>query len=215
MTPDLGVSAVPAGRSSRLAIVCVLAWLAAGASSPLLGVWLAIGGAAIALGVAVLVFDWTASRDGLRPTARAVLLGLAAGAVMSVLTYLVYPPAARAVPFIAADTSFLYAAFRVPPPLVASLMLAPVILGEELVWRGVVQGALVRRFGPARGIAFAATLYGLSVAPLGSPVLVAVAFACGAVWGTLRHTSTSLVPPLLAHLLWDLLVLLWLPLDLR
>ena len=210
MTPEVKLSVGPAESSNRLAVACVLAWLAAGASTRVFGIWAAIG-----LGGATLVFDWAASRDGLRPTARAVLLGLAAGAVMSLCTYLVYPLALRIAPFIAADTAFLYAAFRVPPAAVASLMLVPVILGEELVWRGAVQGALVRRFGPVRGVLLAATLYGLAVAPLGAPILVVVAFACGLAWGTLRQASASLVPPLLAHLLWDLLVLVWLPLDLH
>ena len=50
-------------------------------------------------------------------------------------------------------------------------------------------------------------------APLGSPLLVAVALLCGMAWGTLRAVSGSLVPGLLAHLVWDISVFLWLPLD--
>lgn len=215
MTPEEHVSAAPAENSYRLAIACVVAWLAAGASTRIFGIWAAIGSAALVLGAVTLAFDWAASRDSLRPTARAVLVGLAAGALMSLCTYLVYPFALRIAPFIADDTAFLYAAFRVPPAAVASLMLVPVILGEELVWRGAVQGALVRRFGPMRGVALAAALYGLAVAPLGVPILIVVAFACGLAWGALRQKSASLVPPLLAHLLWDLLVLVWLPLNLH
>jgi hypothetical protein len=34
-------------------------------------------------------------------------------------------------------------------------------------------------------------------------------------WGALRATTSSLVPTLVAHLMWDVLVLLWLPLDSR
>jgi membrane protease YdiL (CAAX protease family) len=40
-----------------------------------------------------------------------------------------------------------------------------------------------------------------------------VAFLCGIAWGALRAASKSLLPPLVAHLVWDVLVLLWLPLD--
>ncbi len=75
----------------------------------------------------------------LQPSPRLVLLGAAAGGVMAAATYLLYPVLARLAPFIATDTARLYAAFRAPPPVIASLALAPVILGEELVWRGVVQ----------------------------------------------------------------------------
>ena len=91
----------------------------------------------------------------------------------------------------------------------------PVILGEELVWRGVVQASLVRRLGAWRGVALAAVAYALAHAPLGSPVLVVVALFCGLAWGALRAQAASLVPTLVAHLLWDVLVLLWLPLDSR
>jgi hypothetical protein len=197
-----------------LAVICVVVWLAAGACAELVGIWVAIGSAAIALGLAVLVFDHAASRRALRPSARLLAIGLAAGALMSVATYLAYPLVTQLFPFIATQTAFLYAAFRVPPALVAALVLVPVIVGEELVWRGVTQAALVARFGRARGVLLAAFGYALAVAPLGSPVLVFVAFACGLVWGALREASHSLVAPLLAHLLWDLLVLVWLPLDL-
>jgi hypothetical protein len=47
------------------------------------------------------------------------------------------------------------------------------------------------------------------------PLLVAAALLCGTVWSTLRAVSGSLVPSLLAHLVWDVLVFLWLPLDPR
>ncbi len=58
----------------------------------------------------------------------------------------------------------------------------------------------------------AAVVYALVHAPLGSSALAAVAFACGLAWGTLRDNTSSLVPSLVAHLLWDALVLFWLPL---
>ena len=59
----------------------------------------------------------------------------------------------------------------------------------------------------------AAVAYAVAHAPLGSALLVVVAFLCGLAWGALRAASKSLVPPLMAHLVWDVLVLLCLPLD--
>jgi membrane protease YdiL (CAAX protease family) len=202
-------------RSASLALASVVVWLAAAASTGPLGIWSAIGGTAVALGLAVLLFDRPASTALLRPSPRLVLLGAAAGGVMAAATYLLYPQLARVLPFIATDTTQLYAAFRAPSPVVASVALVPVIVGEELVWRGVVQASLVQRLGARGGVALAAVVYALVHAPLGSPVLVTVAFFCGLAWGTLRATTASLVPTLVAHLLWDVLVLLWLPLDTR
>ncbi|MHC4939915.1 MAG: lysostaphin resistance A-like protein [Planctomycetota bacterium] len=108
-----------------------------------------------------------------------------------------------------------YAAFRAPSLVVVSLALVPVIVGEELVWRSVVQTSLVRRLGAWGGVTLAAVAYALVHAPLGSPVLVAVALFCGLAWGGLRATTESLVPTLVAHLPWNVLVLLLLPVDTR
>jgi membrane protease YdiL (CAAX protease family) len=207
-------SAVPAkSRSTTLAFASVAAWLAAAAITGPLGIWPAIGGAAVALGAAVLLFDRPAATALLHPSPRLVVLGATAGGLMAAATYLLYPVLARLVPLIATDTAQLYAAFRAPSPVVASTALVPVVVGEELVWRGVVQASLVRCLGTWRGVALAAVVYALVHVPLGSPVLVAVAFCCGLAWGALRVTTASLVPTIVAHLLWDVLVLLWLPLQ--
>jgi membrane protease YdiL (CAAX protease family) len=199
-------------RSATFASVLALVWLAAAALTGPLGIWPAMGGAAVALGVAVLLFDRPAPTALLLPSPRLILIGAAAGGLMAAATYLVYPMLARLLPVIATDAARLYAAFRAPSPVIASVALVPVIVGEELVWRGVVQASLVRRLGAARGVIVAAFVYALVLAPLGSPVLVGVAFFCGLAWGTLRATTGSLVPTLAAHLLWNALVLLWLPL---
>jgi membrane protease YdiL (CAAX protease family) len=208
-----GAPAKPA--STSLALTCVVLWLAAAASAGRLGVWLAIGGAAVGLGGAVFVLDRAAARRSLQPNARLALAGAGAGCLMAAATYLLYPALARLSPLIATDTARLYASFRALPPVIASLALLPVVIGEELVWRGVVQTEVARRLGPWTGVPLAALVYALAHAPLGSPLLVAVALLCGMAWGTLRAASGSLVPSLLAHLVWDVLVFLWLPLDAR
>lgn len=202
-------------RSTSLALASIVVWLAAAASTGPLGIWRAIGGAAVALGIAVLLFDRPASMALLRPSPRLILLGATAGGLMAAATHLLYPVLARVAPFIATDAAQLYAAFRAPSLVIASVVLLPVIVGEDLVWRGVVQASLVQRLGAWRGVALAAVVYALVLVPLGSPVLVAVALLCGLAWGALRATTASLVPTLVAHLLWDVLVLLWLPLDTR
>ena len=215
MRDDLGASTPARPATASLALACVVVWLVASASARALGIWLALGGASVVLGVAIFVLDRAAALRLLRPSARLVFLGAAVGWSMAAATNVLYPVVARHWPSIRTDTASLYASFRGPPPVIAALALMPVILGEELVWRGVVQTAFVRRLGPWRGVTLAALAYALAHAPLGSPVLVVVALSCGMAWGALRAASASLVPSLLAHLVWDILVLLWLPLDAR
>lgn len=207
-----GSGAAPAPTTS-LALVSVAVWVAAAASTMLLGIWLAIGGAAVVLGGAVFVLDNAASRKALRPSPRRLLIGASVGGLMAASTYLLYPVLIGFAPSIVGETANLYAGFRAPSIWFASLALVPVILGEELVWRGVVQSALARRLGPWRGVALASGTYALAHAPIGSPVLVLAAFACSLAWGALRVATGNLVPTLMAHVVWDALVLLWLPLD--
>ncbi|HEX6837988.1 MAG TPA: CPBP family intramembrane glutamic endopeptidase [Polyangia bacterium] len=202
-------------REAVLAPVCVAVWAAAAASSARLGIWLGLGGCAIALGLVAWTLDRARLRVELRPTLRSVVAGTVVGVAMSAATHLLYPPVARAAPFVAGDTARLYAAFRATSLPVAALVLVPVVLGEELVWRGVVQGAIVRRAGPRAGVGLAALVYALAHGPAGAPLLVVVALGCGLVWGALRAATGSLVPSLVAHLVWDTLVLLAWPLDAR
>jgi membrane protease YdiL (CAAX protease family) len=172
-----------------------------------------VGSAAVALGVASLLFGGASVKRLLRPTPRSLLVGAVVGAAMALASHIWFPLVARITPAVARETEILYSAFRAPAFAVASLALAPVILGEELVWRGVVQTAFVHRAGPRAGVALAVVTYGLAHAPIGSPLLVIVALLCGAVWSVLRATTASLIPSLAAHIIWDVIVLLWRPLD--
>jgi membrane protease YdiL (CAAX protease family) len=58
---------------------------------------------------------------------------------MAAATYLLYLLYSGVAPFVARDTALLYSAFRAPSPAAVVLAFLPVIFGEELVWRGVVQ----------------------------------------------------------------------------
>jgi hypothetical protein len=131
---------------------------------------------------------------------------------MVAATYVLYPVACSAVAAVVGGTRALYAAFDALTPLQSGVALGPVVVGEELVWRGVVQGALEQRLGVWRGALLATLLYALSHLPAGSPLLVVTALACGLLWGALRAWTGTLVATLASHLLWDAVVLLIRPL---
>lgn len=200
-------------RQSTLAVISVVAWVTAAAMSQFVGMWSAVGGAAIVLGLAILFFGRPSTTALMRVTPQFFVLGIIAGVAMTAVTHLLYPVFASIFPLIVTDTASLYAAFHAPSLAVVSVVLLPIIIGEELVWRGVVQASLVERLGVWRGVILAAAVYAFVHVPLGAPVLVAAAFGCGIAWGTLRAVTQSLVPTLIAHILWDLLVLLWWPLQ--
>ena len=195
-----------------VALVFVAAWALAAASSSVVGVWLAIGGAAIVLGAATLLRAGGDVRAMLVPSGRLVLVGLAAGLATIVATYAIYPSLVSLAPSIVLEVESLYAAFRAPSLTIAALALVPIILGEELVWRGAVQGSLAQRLGPRGGLAAAAGLYALATLPVGSPLLALASLGLGLSWGALRTMTSSLVPSLIAHATWNAVVLLWWPL---
>lgn len=80
-----------------------------------------------------------------------------------------------------------------------------VAVGEELLFRGVVQGELRRAVGPAGAVAGASLLFGLLhyVAGTGTPaeklVYVAVAATLGIGLGALYEYTDTLVVPILVH----------------
>ena len=78
--------------------------------------------------------------------------------------------------------------------------------GEEMLFRGVIQGALSRLLGPAAGIAAASVLFGL-FHPI-SLTYVIVAGALGAYLGIIWLTSGNLLTPIVAHAVYDFVTLL-------
>ncbi|QIO20934.1 CPBP family intramembrane glutamic endopeptidase [Haloarcula sp. JP-L23] len=99
---------------------------------------------------------------------------------------------------------------RENPPLflymvpVALLLVGP---GEELVFRGVVQGLFRRSFGVVPGIVLASLLFGLghafAISSGSAWTYVLTAGALGVVLGTVYEYTESIVVPALAHGLWN------------
>lgn len=191
--------------------IAVVLWCAAAALTPWLGVWGGVGGAALLLGTGFLALYGKSLRPLLTGGRPAIIQGLAAGAVLVALTYLFFPLAVWLFPGLGSATAHLYQLFNSGPPLLR-MTLPLVILGEEVVWRGVVQTAIQNRCRVALGAAVTAVIYAAAHAPMGEPLLVLVAFGCGLYWSLLRWRSESLVPALLSHLIWDLTVMVLFPL---
>jgi membrane protease YdiL (CAAX protease family) len=143
-----------------------------------------------------------------------VAIGLLVGTAMAVATWSLYPPSAELVPAIATEVPKLYALLRqTPGPVWAFPILVLVVVAEEWVWRGLAIELFSQRLTPGRTVLLAASIYVLPQVAFRSPLLVVVAFGCGVIWGALRVWTKGLVAPLLAHLLWDLLVFVLFPVE--
>ena len=91
------------------------------------------------------------------------------------------------------------------------LVVAPI---EEFLFRGVIQGRLRQRFGPAAAIAGSSLLFGsLHLANYaGEPITIvagALLIACvGAIFGTLYELTDNLAVPILVHAIYNVVLLL-------
>lgn len=199
---------------ARWALGCVALWAAGALAARAVGLWWGIGGTGLVLGIAVAVAFRRRLRSWLAPTARSLAAGAVAGLLMVGATRLVYAGLRAALPDLAPQLDQLYRDFRSASPWRVAAMLPLVILGEELVWRGVVLTAARRRLGTPLAVAVTAFAYAAAHVPAGSPLLVLAALTCGLVWGALAAaTGGRLFAPLLCHLVWDLSVLVFVPLS--
>ena len=173
--------------------------------------WIPIAIVALGMSATVLASDRELMRVLLRPASRPVLIGLLASAVMIAATYVLFPLITQAIPTIGIRTRDLYAMFLVGRPRPSVLLFViPIILAEEILWRGAFQEWVATRFPsrPVLIVALSAATYAIAHAPFGSALLVVIAFACGLFWSALRGFSRSLLPSLIAHLAWDLALIL-------
>ncbi|HEX5590665.1 MAG TPA: CPBP family intramembrane glutamic endopeptidase [Candidatus Limnocylindrales bacterium] len=79
---------------------------------------------------------------------------------------------------------------------------------EELFWRGLVQAALMRRFGRWRGAALAAVAYGGVHVTSGNFTLLGAAGVAGAHWCALYAAGVPLGALIVSHVTWDVWIFL-------
>ncbi len=130
---------------------------------------------------------------------RGVLLGLGVGAVTAAATHLLLPVLTAWVPLVARDVAHMRATSGASWALLPAV--AVIGLTEELLWRGLwLDGD-----GPrARRVLVAAGVYALAQAGCLAPSIVGVALSLGILWGAMRVLTKSLVPSMIAHLMWTL-----------
>jgi hypothetical protein len=165
------------------------------------GLWLGFVGAAVVAarrkGSGSIVRDF-----GFRLEARDVPLGIAAGLLSQfLLIRLVYLPFGDRVEDLGRDNEAMVDSTHGIALAVLALLLAigaPLV--EELFFRGLVQRSLVRRLGPAPGIALGAVVFGATHFDLLGLLGLAL---FGLVLGVLAHRTGRLGPSIVAHIVFN------------
>jgi len=91
------------------------------------------------------------------------------------------------------------------------LMLLIIGPGEELLWRGYIQGNLAERYGNREGFIIAVLVYGAIHVATGNLVLVLAALTGGLFWGWMYMKYRSVLINSVSHVVWDLAVFLVFP----
>jgi membrane protease YdiL (CAAX protease family) len=138
-----------------------------------------------------------------------VPLGLASAAILYVTFQVGDRFARRYVPTGDAEIREIYALRTLRPREEIAGRLATIIgPAEELFWRGLIQSALMRRFGRWRGAALAAGAYGGVHVTSGNFTLMGAAGVAGAHWCALYATGVPLGALIVSHVAWDIWIFL-------
>ncbi len=117
--------------------------------------------------------------------------------------------ARRHVPRGDAQIREIYSLRTLRPRQEIAIKLAAIIgPAEELFWRGLIQAALMRRFGRWRGAALAAGAYGGVHVTSGNFTLMGAAGVAGAHWCALYAAGAPLGTLIVSHVAWDIWIFL-------
>jgi hypothetical protein len=162
----------------------------------------------IGMGTAMAILGAVALATGQVPLAArlsgwvAAAIGVAAGAALYLATAAFMATAGRWPP-LARHTSALYDQ-RGGMPLWAALAIGVLVVapGEEIVWRGAVQGIVGATTGPVAAAVLVWVLYvGVNAAAFSIPILLAAAVG-GAAWGALALWTGGVAASIACHAVW-------------
>lgn len=144
-----------------------------------------------------------------RPRLRDLPAGLGSAAVLYGTFRLGDRFARQLVPGGAGQIEDIYGLRTLRPRREIALRLATIIgPAEEVFWRGLVQAALMRRFGRWRGAALAAAAYGGVHVVTGNFTLFGAAGVAGAHWCVLYAAGVPLGALVVSHVTWDVWIFL-------
>lgn len=157
-------------------------------------------------------FRRTLSEDLQFDIGKKVVVGIASAAILYLVFYVGNEMVRYVLDFAGRDISHVYG-FKGNAALwrIGVLMLLIIGPGEELLWRGYVQGNLARKYGKVEGYILATLIYTAIHVATGNLVLILAALAGGVFWGWMYMRYQSLLMNSVSHIVWDIAVFLLLP----
>jgi len=141
---------------------------------------------------------------------------LAVGVASAVVLYLIFAFGnwlARVIfPFAPGQIGDVYGIRSQANPLLIGLILFFVTSpAEEIFWRGFIQRRFMERRGSLRGWLIGSLCYAAVHLFSGNVMLVLAALVAGLFWGLIFWWQKSIVPAIISHAVWTVLIFLLLP----
>ncbi len=143
----------------------------------------------------------------LRPRLWHLVFGTAAAAVLYGLGWLGARVLDVAAPGVIAQLGELLGWGALLPTALALPLLLLIVCGEDLFWRAGVALPAAARLGPWWGCLVSATAFMLAHVLVGPPLLWLAALGCGFVWAWIVVRTRSVIPAIVCHYLWDVVVM--------
>lgn len=171
--------------------------------------WFIVVVTALALVAAVVLSGWRDLRPLFRIDLVTVGVGLLSAAVLIGVTHGGYVVSAALFSPIRSATADLEIQLSAHAGALGVAMLLLVVIAEEFLWRGAFQTLVAYYWGETfETTLLCAAIYAAAVVTFRSPLLVGVAAAYGLFWSALRSWTGNLMPPLIAHVVWSIVMML-------
>jgi len=162
--------------------------------------WLKIGVSVIL----VCLYSLRWERPSLNPRPASVAAGILAAAVLYGIFFVGNAIAPYIVPGAQGQVGGIYALGSGTERALIFLLLCFVTgPGEEVFWRGFLQGRLMDRWGPGRGFVLTTLIYGAVHVFSLNLMLIMAALVAGAFWGGLYLWRRDLTLVVVSHSLWS------------
>jgi membrane protease YdiL (CAAX protease family) len=117
-------------------------------------------------------------------------------------------------PFASKEISSIYFNKTQLPSIVIGLLLVFVMgPAEEIYWHGFIQRTISHRYGAIAGVLLTTVIYAVVHVVALNFMLFVAAVVCGLFWGVLYQREQSLIPVIISHSLWDVIIFVLFPLS--
>jgi membrane protease YdiL (CAAX protease family) len=171
--------------------------------------WLMLSISTLILLIVALAINRSKMRVSIR--GRIVLLGLLSGVLLYLLFFLGFQ-VTKSNPIFSEGVGRVYELRTLPSYLIVLALVFPIGPGEEIYWRGLIQRRFSEQLGGGAGVLVTSCVYALIHLPTLDFPLMMTAFIGGLVWGYIYERTASLLPVMVSHVLFDLLIFVIAPL---